>query len=76
MFAVNIMKDARTERLDLKGISPVGKMQAPRKPWEKDDQAGQEGGQSATPSQVCLDQEFPPVEDEVTEDQRPEGVTV
>jgi hypothetical protein len=53
-----------------KGISPVGKMQAPRKPWEKvtegstSDSTAQETDTSPSLPQDCLDSEFPPVEDE------------
>ncbi|KAK0651510.1 hypothetical protein B0T16DRAFT_404076 [Cercophora newfieldiana] len=39
------------------GISPVGKMQAPRKPWERQQQQQQED------QGRLLDEEFPPVEE-------------
>lgn len=45
-------------------------MQAPRKPWEKVTDGSAAGGTGPEPDaspflqQVCLDPEFPPVEDE------------
>ncbi|OIW27423.1 hypothetical protein CONLIGDRAFT_633788 [Coniochaeta ligniaria NRRL 30616] len=65
----------------LPGITPVGKMQAPRKPWEKPangtaDATGQEKEESPSLPQDYLDREFPPVDDETMDDQKPEGVAV
>jgi hypothetical protein len=47
----------------LPGISPVGKMQAPKKPWERNQPAQEEEVQAAALPKDCLDREFPPVEE-------------
>lgn len=44
-----------------KGITPVGKMQPPKKPWERN-----QDGISATTASELLNQEFPPVLDDTT----------
>lgn len=59
----------------LPGISPVGKMQAPKKPWERS-QPGQEEIQTAALPKDCLDPEFPPVDEAELGDSQPQkGVT-
>ncbi|KAB5582709.1 hypothetical protein GE09DRAFT_1076099 [Coniochaeta sp. 2T2.1] len=67
----------------LPGISPVGKMQAPRKPWETSSNgtAGESTGQGNQEARALpqdyLDHDFPPVEDETHgENQAQEGLTV
>ncbi|ESA43617.1 hypothetical protein GE21DRAFT_3256 [Neurospora crassa] len=52
------------------GISPIGKMQAPQKPWEKKQQ--QAAAANLVTSEVMIDREFPPLppEDEDQEHQR------
>ncbi|KAK0705105.1 hypothetical protein B0H67DRAFT_451235, partial [Lasiosphaeris hirsuta] len=43
------------------GIAPVGKMQAPRKPWERQQQQTPSNEAGVSSSGNLLDQEFPPV---------------
>lgn len=52
------------------GITPVGKMQAPKKPWERNNQQEQHQQQqqqgSNTTTISTSDLEFPPIQDDGT----------
>ena len=66
----NVSRTLTIHLLSLQGISPIGKMQAPQKPWEKkQQQQAQAAAANPVTTEVLIDSEFPPLEDEGQQDQ-------